>query len=195
MWLGQTAAEQQEALSRLQITQIEGGQHHGMYVASDAVAKLINKTHKYTGDKIKIIMDAPANAAHFSSRINMPSGNANVRFTQLFCTSNTNSTGSDFLGPSTNFFLGTNFLYLVLTFADRLISYGGQGTGEIVLLNLTDMVLLLDCLPAARKPAAAAVVGVATGSAFSRVQANAARTGAVPVVFCLKLSSGCKIHT
>ena len=49
----------------------------------------------------------------------------------------------------------------------------------MILLNLTDMVqLILDYLPAARKAAAAAVVGVATGSAFSRVQANAARTGA-----------------
>ena len=52
-------------------------------------------------------------------------------------------------------------MYLVLTFATRKCLYGGQGTGEIVLLNLTDLVLLLiECMPAAsgvrRKAAAAA---------------------------------------
>ena len=56
---------------------------------------------------------------------------------------------------------------------------GGQGTGEIVLLNLNDLVLLiLDCLPAARKPAAAAMIGVATGSAAAAALANAARNDA-----------------
>ena len=56
--------------------------------------------------------------------------------------------------------------------------YRLQGTtGEIILLNLTDMVhLILDCLPAARKAAAAAIVGVATGSAAATALANAART-------------------
>ena len=58
--------------------------------------------------------------------------------------------------------------------------YGGQGTGEIVLLNLTDLVLLLiECMPAAsgvRRKAAAALVGVATGSAAATALANAART-------------------
>ena len=57
---------------------------------------------------------------------------------------------------------------------------GGQGTGEIILLNLTDLVLLLiECMPAAsgvRRKAAAAAVGVATGSAAATALANAART-------------------
>ena len=68
-------------------------------------------------------------------------------------------------------------MYLVLTFATRKCLYGGQGTGQIILLNLTDLVLLmLDCLPDARKPAAAARIGVATGSAAAEALANALRT-------------------
>ena len=57
---------------------------------------------------------------------------------------------------------------------------GGQGTGEIVLLNLIDLVhLIVECMPAAsgvRRKAAAALVGVATGSAAPTALANAART-------------------
>ena len=53
MWLGQTAAEQQEALSKLQIQQMEGGQHHGMYVASDAVAKLLNMLPQNARKKVR----------------------------------------------------------------------------------------------------------------------------------------------
>ena len=71
-------------------------------------------------------------------------------------------------------------MYLVLTSATRKCLYGGQGTGEIILLNLTDLVLLLiECMPAAsgvRRKAAAAAVGVATGSVAATALANAART-------------------
>ena len=51
-----------------------------MYVAKDAVAKLTGKRVDHTADKIKIMMDAPANAALFSSLTKMPSGNPNVSF-------------------------------------------------------------------------------------------------------------------
>ena len=119
---GQTAAEQQEALSRLQIQQMEGGQHHGMYVAKDAVAKLTGILDRNASGKLKTMMDAPANKARFPSRINMSSGHANVSFTQRFSTTSTNCTKSEssdlvliFNEPNFRCF----FLYLVLTFATR----------------------------------------------------------------------------
>jgi len=86
--LGRTAAEQQEALSRLQIQQMEGGQHHGMYVASDAVAKLTGKDSRDTGKKVKTMVAD----GHYQSRTIVPSGHANVSFTKRFCTTSTNCT-------------------------------------------------------------------------------------------------------
>ena len=80
--LGRTAAEQQDALSKLQIAQMEGGQHHGMYVASDAVAKLMGTQPKHAAVKVKNSTD-PLHG-HYQSRTIVPSGNENVRFTQLF---------------------------------------------------------------------------------------------------------------
>ena len=89
---GRTAAEQQDALSRLQIEQMEGGQHHGMYVASDAVAKLMGTQPKHAAVKVKNLTDAHRNQSRYQSRTIVPSGNANVRFTQLFCIASTNCT-------------------------------------------------------------------------------------------------------
>ena len=89
---GRTAAEQQDALSKLQIEQMEGGQHHGMYVASDAVAKLMGTQPKHAAVKVKNSTDPLRHQGHYQSRTIVPSGNENVRFTQLFCTASTNCT-------------------------------------------------------------------------------------------------------
>jgi len=95
--LGRTAAEQQEALSRLQIQQMEGGQHHGMYVASDAVAKLLDMRAENARKKVRNMV-ANGNSGRYQSRINMPSGNSMVSFTQLFCTASTDCTQPELSG-------------------------------------------------------------------------------------------------
>ena len=106
--LGRTAAERQEALSSLQILQVEGGQHHGMYVASDAVAKLTGKDPRTTRKKVQTMV-ANDNSGHYQSRTIVPSGNENVRFTQRFCTASTNCTGGKFFPPVLILFLVLNF--------------------------------------------------------------------------------------
>ena len=86
---------------QLQIEQTGAGstvKYHGMYVAKDAVAKLTGKRVDHTADKIKIMMDAPANEARFQSRKNVPSGHSKVLFTQLFCTASTDCTQPELSG-------------------------------------------------------------------------------------------------
>ena len=107
--LGRTAAEQQEALSRLQIQQMEGGQHHGMYVASDAVAKLMGTQPKHAAVKVKNSTDPLRNQGRYQSRTIVSSGHANVRFTQLFCIASTNCTKPQFWGLVLIFFLVLSF--------------------------------------------------------------------------------------
>ena len=83
---------------------MEGGQHDGKYVAKDAVAKLTGKDPRTTRKKVQTIV-VDAHSGLYQSRTIVPSGNANVRFTQIFVLPVLIVLGPIFSDPVLNFFL------------------------------------------------------------------------------------------